>query len=132
MFIEDLFSFLSDQGTDAASRIYPNELPQGVTYPAVKYFQVSDPPEHTQSGRSSLRHPRFQLDCFDQDADDHDGYLGAKQLAQQVINALDGYSGLMGTATCYAGFQENAQDNHDPDTSRHWVSVDIEIWHKEA
>lgn len=132
MFVEDLFSFLSAQGTNAASRIYPNRLPQGAAFPAVKYFQVSDPPEHTQGGRSSLRHPRFQLDCFDQDADEHDGYLGAKQLADQVINALDGYRGAMGTATCYAGFQDNAQDNHDPETNRHWVSVDFEIWYKEA
>lgn len=132
MFVEDLFSFLSDQGTDAASRIYPNQIPQGATYPAVKYLQVSDPPEHTHSGRSSLRHPRIQLDCFDEDTESHDGYLGAKQLAQQVINALDGYKGAFGSTTCYAGFSENAQDNFDPDTNRHWVSVDIEIWHKEA
>lgn len=132
MFVEDLFSFLSDQGTGAGNRIYPQSLPQGVTCPAIRYLQVSDPPEHTHSGRSSLRHPRFQLDCFDEDASGHDGYLGAKMLADEVIAALDGYKGNLGNSTCYAGFQENARDNHDPETNRHWVSVDIEIWHKEA
>lgn len=132
MFVEDLFTFLSGAGTNAANRIYPSQLPQGATFPAIKYFQVSDPPEHTHDGRSILRHPRFQLDCWDEDREDHDGYLGAKQLAGQVIEAVDGYRGLIGSATCYAIFQENAQDNFDPDTNRHWVSVDIEVWHKET
>lgn len=123
MFVEDLFSFLSDQATDAASRIYPNELPQGVTLPAIRYFQVSDPPEHTHDGRSKLRHPRFQLDCY------ADTYLKAHQLAEQVVTALDGYRGQMGQSTCGAGFVEDGRDNHDPETGRHWVSVDIEIWY---
>lgn len=123
MFVEDLFSFLSDQATDAASRIYPNELPQNATLPAIKYFQVSDPPEHTHDGRSKLRHPRFQLDCY------ADTYLKAHRLANQVVTALDGYRGQMGQSTCGAGFAEDERDNHDPETGRHWVSVDIEIWY---
>jgi hypothetical protein len=124
MFVEDLFTFLSDQGTSAASRIYPNTLPQGVILPAIKYFQVSDPPEHTQEGRSNLRHPRFQVDCF------AGTYVEAHTLAEQVMGMMDGYSGTMGASTCYAGFQENGRDNHDPETGRHWVSVDFEIWHR--
>ncbi|RJP53623.1 MAG: DUF3168 domain-containing protein [Anaerolineaceae bacterium] len=123
MFVEDLFSFLSDQATDAASRIYPNELPQNATMPAVKYFQVSDPPEHTHDGRSELRHPRWQLDCF------AETYLAAHALAEQVVTALDGYRGQIGQSTCGAGFAEDERDNHDPETGRHWVSVDIEIWY---
>lgn len=123
MFVEDLFSFLSDQATDAASRIYPNELPQGATLPAIKYFQVSDPPEHTHDGRSGLRHPRFQLDCY------ADTYLKAQQLAGQAITALDGYRGQMGSATCGACFADDKRDNHDPETGRHWVSVDVDIWY---
>lgn len=126
MFAEDLFSFLSDQGTNAASRIYPNRLPQGVTLPAIRYFEVSDPPEHTHSGRSKLRHPRWQLDCFG------GTYFDARTLAGQVIALMDGYKGGMGGAQCQAGFAENAKDNHDPDTDRHWVSLDFEIWFAEA
>jgi len=125
MFVEDLFSFLSDQATNAAARIYPNVLPQGVTLPAIRYFQVSDPSMHTQSGRSNLRHPRWQLDCY------AETYLAARSLAEQVITAIDGYTGLMGSSTCHAGFEENMRDNHDPETNRHWVSVDVEIWYSE-
>lgn len=123
-FVEDLFSFLSDQGTDAAARIYPQSLPQNCTLPAIRYQQISEPGTHSHSGRSSLRHPRFQFDCF------AGTYLAAKRLADQVINVLDGYTGGMGSRTCQAGFLENARDNHDPELNRHWVSVDIEIWYQ--
>ena len=54
-FVEDLFTFLSDAGTDAASRIYPQELPQGVTLPACRYFRVSNPKDHSHSGPSARR-----------------------------------------------------------------------------
>lgn len=132
MFEEDFFTYLKNQGTSASNRIFPQQVPQGADYPAARYLLVSDPPEHTQSGRSSLRHPRFQVDCYDQDTDGHDGYLGAKRLANEIIEAVDSYRGEMGNTTCYAGFLENARDNHDPETGRHWVTVDFEIWHKEA
>lgn len=124
-FVEDLFIFLSDQGTDAGSRVYPQTLPQRCTLPAIRYQQISDPRGHTHSGRSSLRHPRFQFDCF------AGTYLAAKRLADQVINVLDGYTGGIGSRTCQAGFAENARDNHDPELNRHWVSVDIEIWYQD-
>lgn len=123
MFVEDLFSFLSDQATAAGSRIYPNILPQGATLPAIKYFQVSEPPEHTHSGRSALHHPRWQLDCY------AITYIEARRLAEQTITAIDGFSGAMGSSGCQAGFQEDARDNHNPETGRHWVSVDVEIWY---
>lgn len=125
MFVEDLFTFLSDAGTAAGSRFYPNTLPQSPTLPAVRYLQVSDPPEHTQSGRSSLRHPRWQLDCY------AETYIAARTLAEQLVSLADGYSGQMGATTCYAGFQENARDNYDPETGRHWVTLDFEFWYGE-
>lgn len=128
IFAEDLFAFLSAVGTSAGSRIYPNHMPQGATMPAVKYFQVSDPLEMTHGGLSALRHPRYQLECY---ANGDDGYLDAKKLADQVIAALVGYTGAMGNATAYAGFMdENARDNYDPDLDRHWVNLDVTIWHK--
>lgn len=128
VFAEDLFTFLSGGGTLAASRIYPNTFPQGVVLPAIKYFLVSDPPEHTQSGPSNLRHPRYQFDCY---ADGNDGYLNAALLANQVIALIDGYTGAMGAATVYVGLREDtARDNFDPELNRHWVSFDVTIWHR--
>jgi hypothetical protein len=122
-FVEELFSFLSDQGTDAASRIYPQQLPQGVTLPACRYFRASNPKDHTHSGVSSLRRPRIQIDCY------ASTYLGAVKLAGQIENTLDGYKGVMGSRTVQASFVEEAgKDDYDPETGRHRVSVDVVIW----
>lgn len=127
IFAEGLFDFLSDGATLAGSRIYPNALPQGVTLPAIRYFQVSDPPERTHSGPSKLAHPRYQLDCF---ADGDEAYRDAVTLADQVIALVDGYVGTMGAFTVHAGFREDKRDNFDPETGRHWVSVDAIIWYE--
>jgi hypothetical protein len=126
-FVEDLFSFLSDAGTDAGARIYPNVLPQGVTLPACRYMRVSNPKEHSHSGPSALKRPRFQVDCF------AGTYLGAVRLAGQMEANLDGFQGAMGAYEVQASFMEEAgRDDYDPETGRHRVSVDVVIWHKET
>ena len=122
LFVEGLFSFLSKGGTSAESRVYPLKLPQGVTLPAIMYFQVSNPFEHSHDGASKLQHPRFQMDCW------ASTYLEAKTLANELLELIDGYAGMMGAATVHAAFAEDQRDNWDPDTGRHWVSVDVVIW----
>jgi hypothetical protein len=129
LFEEALFTFLSDAATNAGSRIYPNALPQGATLPAMRYFKVSDPPEQTHSGKSQLRHPRYQVDCI---ADGDEGYKDAVSLAEQVITAVDGYSGAMSTFTVHAGFRDEMRDNFDPETGRHIVQVDLILWHNKT
>lgn len=124
LFIEDLFTFLSDSGTSAGNRVFPARIPQGQTLPAITYRLVSNPGEPTHSGPSSLRHPRFQLDCWG------NTYLEAAGLAEQVVGLLDGYRGLMGGTQVHAGLLEDARDNDDPETGRRWVSVDVIIWQR--
>lgn len=126
-FVEELFSFLSDAGTAAGGRIYPNALPQGVTLPACRYFRVSNPKDHTHSGSSELRRPRFQIDCY------ASTYLAAVTLATQVESNLDGFRGAMGAYEVQASFMEEAgRDDYDPETDRHRVSVDVVIWHRRS
>jgi len=125
-FPEGLFTYLSTGGTNAGSRIYPSALPQGVALPAIRYFLVSDPPEHTHSGPSQLHHPKYQLDCV---AVGDEGYRDAHRLASQVIALCDGYAGLMGDYTVHAGFKDEKRDNYDPETGRHTAQVDVILWH---
>jgi hypothetical protein len=126
-FVEDLFTFLATASTDAGTRFYPRQLPQGVTLPACAYFKVSDPKDHTHSGPSSLKQPRYQIDCFSM------SYLDAVKLASQLEAALDGYKGTMGDHTVQASFIDDAgKDDHDPETDRHKVSIDVLIWNKET
>lgn len=126
-FSEALFSFLSGAGTTAGSRFYPNRLPQSVELPAVRYFRVSNPQEHTHSGAVVLKEPRYQLDCYAM------SYLAAEALAIEVVEALDGYKGAMGDYDVGASLVEDAgKDDEDPETGRHRVSVDVVISHKET
>jgi hypothetical protein len=124
LFIEGLVTFLSNSGTAAADRVFPMKVPQGEELPCITYKLISDPGEPTHSGPSSLRHPRFQLDCWG------NNYLEAATLADEVISRMDGYKGLMGGTLVHASFLEDARDNHDPETGRHWLSVDVIIWQK--
>lgn len=125
-FVEELFAFLVNAGTSAGSNIFPNRLPQKVSLPAVRYFRVSNPLEYTHSGVSKLKNPRFQLECF------ASRYLEAYQLAEQVVGALSGYRGSMGSHNVEATFADDAgKDDHDPETGRHRVIVDVIIYHKE-
>lgn len=126
LFSEGLFTYLSNGGTSAGMRIYPNTLPQGVTLPAIRYTLVSNPSEHTHSGPSSLKNPKYQFDCV---ADGDEGYRDAHILAEEVIVLLDGYRGPIGAFTCQAGFQDAERDDYDPETGRHAVQVDVIIWH---
>lgn len=122
MFVEGLFSFLSNGGTTAGERVYPLTLPQGVTLPAIAYFLVSNPFEHSHDGPSKLQHPRYQMDCW------AGTYLEARILASELLGRIDGYKGMMGVSTVHAAFAEDERDNWDPDTGRHWVSVDVVVW----
>lgn len=126
-FVEELFSFISNAATSAGTRFYPNSLRQNVVLPACRYFRVSNPQDHSHSGVSALNRPRFQIDCYGST------YLAAVQLAKELQVLLDGYRGSMGTHKVSAAFMEDAgKDDHDPETGRHRVGIDIVIWHKES
>lgn len=124
LFIEGLLTFLSTSGTVAVDRVYPMKLPQKATLPAITYQMVSNPLEPTHSGPSTLRHPRFQLNCWST------SYLEAAGLADEVISRLDGFRGLMGGTKVHASLAQDGQDNYDPETGRFWLNVDVIIWHK--
>lgn len=65
------------------NRIYPLRLPQGPTYPAVRYQVIGAPRTHVMGGSTGEVHARVQVDCY------ADTYEGAKELADQVRLALN-------------------------------------------
>jgi hypothetical protein len=123
MFEAGLFTFLATAGTTAGNRVYPRKLPQGVTLPAMTYFKVSPGIEYTHSGESGQRTPRYQLDCWGAD------YMEARSLANEVITAISGYSGMMGDETVMAAFIEGDRDEDDPASGRSQASLDVIIQH---
>lgn len=112
--------------TLVGTRVYPLELPQGVTLPAITYQRISGPRVRSQSGPSGLAHPRIQLNCWARD------YAGAVQLADVVRRALDGYRGAMGSTIVQASFLDNDLDGHEPDTGLWRRTLDVILWHEEA
>lgn len=74
------------------TRCYPDVLPQGVTYPAIRYQRISTPRAQyrTLDGRANYASPRMQVDCFALNRS------GAIALAQAVYGLLEGFAGTVG------------------------------------
>ena len=129
MLAEDVYARLTGHaglGALVSDRIYPEHLPQNPTYPAVTYFQVGGPRDHSLAGSSGLAVTQWQVDAW------ATSYLGAKAVAEQIRVALDSYR----TATMRA-FLENVVDLPEPteNTSaqvvRH-VALEFEVWYTES
>lgn len=111
-----------------ASRVYPKQMPQAPTYPAIVYHRISGPREHSQTGSSGLAHPRFQFDLYAR------SYAGAKNLSEKVRLAFDDFRGSMGGGSGVevdAVFLEDDGDDYDDDLQVYMFRVDYTFWHGE-
>ena len=124
-----LRSFLLADSTLAIAvggeRIFPVVLPQGQREPSIVYNRISAIGDHTMQGTSGLARPRFQIDAW---AATHNA---ADELARLIKEALDGYSGLMGTVTVQGAFFDTARDDYQADINMHRVSQDFLIYFNE-
>lgn len=92
----DLQEFLTDDATIAGligSRVYPDILPQSVTYPALTYSEVSGVRVRDFDGPTGRARLRISIHSWSETS------LQRNQLADAVRTALDGYAGLMGTTS---------------------------------
>jgi Protein of unknown function (DUF3168) len=85
-----LFSILTTDSAVAAivgTRVYPDLLPQGVTYPAIRTQRISTPrsPYRALDGVAGYASPRMQIDCCALSRS------SAITLAQAVYAAVEGY-----------------------------------------
>lgn len=108
-------------------RINPVRLPQGTAYPAVSYFRVSRPTRRTFGGNTAIASPRFQFDCWAK------RYTDAKAVADQLIAALNNFSGTMG-GTGGVEVQDielmNEMDDDFLDTADlYHVVLEFTVWH---
>lgn len=57
---------LADAGVSAliGQRMYPDVLPQGAIFPAIRYFEVSLSPLYAHQGDLNLDTSRYQFDCY--------------------------------------------------------------------
>jgi len=103
------------------ARVYPNRLPEDVTYPAITYSRVSTTTAdyRTQDGGPAPREvARVQINCYALTGD------GAAALADQVRAAWDGWSD-----DCDIGyaFQANRIMTREDTLKAYRVIVDIMV-----
>ena len=77
------------------------------------------------NGVSGAAMPRYQFDCWSE------FYEEAKDVADAIRVALDGFRGNMGVVMVQAVFVEDDRDRFDVTTLQHRIQVDAVIWHKE-
>lgn len=112
---EDLRAHLVGSVAAVEGRVSPVYLPQGAPLPALTYQRISDPAEDTLSGRSRLRHPRYQITVW------APTYAMAHEVAEQVADAMAAFGSAL---------VELQPDSYNPETGVHMVPVDAVIWHQ--
>lgn len=127
MALEDaLYTRLTGHAGTAAlvgTRVYPNVLPQGVTFPCVSYRRVSGVREHAMGADPQNVESTVQVDCW------ATTYAGVKALYTQVFQALTRYR-LAGTFDdVFAGVP---QDLYESEKDLHRVRIDFTVYHREA
>lgn len=93
------------------SRIYPEIMPQGVTYPAISYQRVSTVRSQMLSGVDDFTQVRVIIDCWD------DSYSGVKAVADAVKSAIDGVT-VLGAQSIQHCFMDGMSDLSQIDGDR--------------
>jgi len=92
--IEEAFTtyLLSQDALTAliGNRLFPEEIPQLDTLPAVSYIKISDVKDHLLSGQSTLERPIFQFTVFAFTKAE------ARNVAKQLKTSLSDYVGDFG------------------------------------
>jgi hypothetical protein len=109
--------------TSAVGRVYPR-LPQGVTFPAVRYQRISSNRNHSLDDNVGVTDVSMQIDCMAAT------YTATKTLADEVRTILHGYQGAWGTLICRMATLETENDLEyvEGDDVTHWVSQRYRIY----
>lgn len=129
-----LYYLLENDGTVyglVSTRVYPNHIPQGIlTTPMIAYFQITGDRDHVLGSATGYVQAHFQLNLWDDD------YEGARTLSTAVRNALDDYSGTVGSVVIQRILIENERDVSEfpSDTQllfRFGKVLDFTVWFNE-
>ncbi len=115
----------SDVAALVSTRIYPVNLPQKPTYPAIVYTRISGDRTYSFEGASGLASPRFQIDCF------ASTYSGGKDLSSKLRSAINGFRGTVSGIVVQAIFLESDSDMFEDDFNIYRISSDYFVHYKE-
>ncbi len=132
MYIEQaLLTYLLTQAGLTAlvnEKIYYVEAPQDIETPYIVMSKVSSVREHSHQGSSHLATARFQFSTY------ASSYYLAKQIAEQLQTALQGISGVKGTApgvrigSC---LYDGESDFYEDETKLYHIAADYMVMHEE-
>lgn len=118
---------VADTGIAAlvSTRVYPVQLPQSPTLPAITYQRISGSRTYVMGQPSINANPRFQITSWGAT------YSSAQSVAAAIRALLDGFKGELGSDK-HAGVRlVNDYDISDPETGRYGIAADYIIWHQE-
>jgi len=104
------------------SRIYPVNLPQEPTYPAVTYLEISGDPHNSLTGPQGLHWARLRVHTWGET------YGDAYETAQAVEVALNGQKFTTLRAISALG----RHDLYESAVEAYYISQDFSIWHTET
>ena len=90
------------------TRIYPLRLPQGPTYPAIRYQLIGAPETHLMGNDPGSVHSRVQIDCY------AETYRSAHLLKAEVRDALSRWEGTVGGVVVDHLFLDDWRDMEEP------------------
>ncbi len=121
---EAIYQYLAAHDGLAAlvdDRIYPEMLPEGATFPAMTFTQISLTPRYTHDGDANLDTARFQFDCYGESR----AIVG--QIAQQLRAALSGVRTSQGSVRIGSAFLVNDLPGFDDGLNRWRRIVDYMV-----
>lgn len=111
--------------TSADDRILPLALERHPTLPAITYQRISTPRDLAHNGSQGYADYRVQMTCWAHRTPDMSGYRLAKDLAEEVRVALDGWRGTEAGVT--VGLAQVSGDRDEQDTERSFEAVRLDI-----
>lgn len=112
------------------ARLYPGvKIPDDATYPLLGFSCTSGSWERAIGGPTDTGHPIFRFDSWGKT------YAQVVALDTALRQAIDGYTGMMGTVDVQAVMgQDDTEDDYDPPpgTKLFRRSTSYEVWYREA
>ncbi len=124
-----VYSMLQAESTLTAlvsTRCYPLLLPQEVTYPAVRFQQLTGERPGAMGGDVGLVDSIVMVDCY---ADDIDA---AHTLADAVRTAMQRKNGTYNGVEIDHVALEGPIDSHEPEIEKYRASFNARIWYRES
>lgn len=93
---------------EVGHNVFPDQVPDDASYPAVVYQVITRRNVHSMSGASGLEFPLIQIGCWARKRST------AKAIRNAVVSALDGYRGDMEGTYVDGILKRSERDTHDP------------------